>query len=67
MYLEDVISLRAEDHDALVEMMVLHRRGGVEEGQGRVHLGLERVVRAPMVEVMAETRHQKAKDLKKPF
>ena len=62
--LKDVVPLRAEDHDALVEMVVLHRRRRVEEGQRRVHLRLERVVRAAMVEVVAETRHEEAEDLK---
>ena len=62
--LKDVVPLRAEDHDALVEMVVLHRRRRVEEGQRRVHLRLERVVRAAVVEVVAETRHEEAEDLK---
>ena len=64
LYLEDVVPLGAENHDALVEMVVLHRRRRVEEGQRRVHLRLERVVRAAMVEIVAEARHEEAEDLK---
>ena len=61
--LEDVVALRAEDHDALVKVVVLHGGGGVEDGERRVHLGLEGVVGAAVVQVVAQARHQKAEDL----
>ena len=61
--LEDVVALRAEDHDALVEVVVLHGGGGVEDGERRVHLGLEGVVGAAVVQVVAQARHQQPEDL----
>ena len=61
--LKDVVALRAEDHDALVEVVVLHGGGGVEDGERRVHLGLEGVVGAAVVQVVAQARHQQAEDL----
>ena len=61
--LEDVVALRAEDHDALVKVVVLHGGGGVEDGERRVHLGLEGVVGAAVVQVVAQARHQQAEDL----
>ena len=61
--LKDVVALRAEDHDTLVEVVVLHGGGGVEDGERRVHLGLEGVVGAAVVQVVAQARHQQAKDL----
>ena len=63
--LKDVVALRAEDHDALVEVVVLHGGGGVEDGEGRVHLGLEGVVGAAVVQVVAQARHQQAEYLEK--
>ena len=45
-------------------MVVLHGGGGVEDGERRVHLGLEGVVGAAVVQVVAQARHQQAKDLK---
>ena len=56
--MEDVVSLAGEDHDALVEVVVLHGGGGVEDGERRVHLGLEGVVGAAVVQVVAQARHQ---------
>ena len=61
--LKDVVALRAEDHDALVEVVVLHGGGGVEDGERRVHLGLEGVVGATVVQVVAQARHQQPEDL----
>ena len=62
-HLENVVSLTAQDHDALVEVVVLHGGRRVENGQGRVHLGLESVVRAPMVEVVGQAGHKETQDL----
>ena len=36
--LEDVVALAGEDHDALVEVVVLHGGGGVQDRQRRVRL-----------------------------
>ena len=56
---EDLVSLGVEYHEALVEVVVLHRRGRVELGQARARLDLEGVVRAPVVEVVAQAgNHQ---------
>ena len=44
-------------------MVVLHGGGGVEDGERRVHLGLEGVVGAAVVQVVAQARHQQPEDL----
>ena len=62
-YLEEVVPLRVEDHDALVEVVMLHGARGIEDSQGRVRFGLECIVGATMVQVMAEARHQQTQDL----
>ena len=64
-YLENVISSRVEYHDALVEVVVLHGGGWVEDGQGRHHFGLEGVVGAPVVKVVAQAGHQQSENLQK--
>ncbi len=63
--LKDVVPFRVENHDALVEMVVLHGGGGVEDGQRWLHLRLERVVRPAVVQVVAKTRDQQTEYLKK--
>jgi len=49
IYLEYVISLRVEYHYALIEMMVLHCAGSVQNSQWRFCFGLECIVGATMV------------------
>ena len=44
-------------------MVVLHGGGGVELGQARAALDLERVVGAAVVKVVAEARNQKGQAL----
>ena len=51
-YLENVISLAVKDHDALVEVVVLHGAGGIEHCQRAVRLRLEGVVGAAVVQVV---------------
>ena len=63
--LKDIVSFRVEDHDALVEVVVLHGGGGVEDGQRRLHLRLERVVRTAVVQVVTQARHQQSEYLKR--
>ena len=43
--------------------MVFHGRCGVEQSQGRVHLGLEGVVRAAVVQIVAEAGNKETKNL----
>jgi hypothetical protein len=62
--LKDVVPFRVENHDALVEVVVLHGGGRVEDGQGRFHLRLERVVRPAVVQVVAKARDQQTEYLK---
>ncbi len=62
-YLKDIVPLRAQDHDTLVEMMVLHCGGRVEDGQGRLDLGLESVIGSSVIQIVTKTSHQEAKDL----
>ena len=58
--LKDVVAVRVQDHHALVEVVVLHRARRVEDGEGRFGFCLEGVVRAAVVEVVAETGDQEA-------
>lgn len=55
---EDVVVLLLEDVDRHVEVVVLHGGGGVEDGQGRVHFALEGVIRATVVQIVAQTGDQ---------
>ena len=43
-----------EQHKALVKMVVLHRGGGVERGQGVTGFDLKAVVGPTMVQVMTQ-------------
>ena len=57
---QDLVALGVEYHEALVEVVVLHRGGGVEARQRRARLDLEGVVGAAVVQVVAEARdHQR--------
>ena len=51
---QDLVPLGVEYHEALVEVVVLHRRGGVEPRQRRARLDLEGVVGAAVVQIVAE-------------
>jgi len=63
--LEYVVAVAVQDHHALVEVMVFHRAGRVQDGQRRLGLRLERVVRAPVIEIVTQARHQQSQDLRK--
>ena len=62
--LKDIVSFRVEDHDALVEVVVLHGGGRVEDGQRRLHLRLERVVRTAVVQVVTDRTDEHGQTLK---
>ncbi len=47
-------ALGVKDHDALVEVVVLHGRSRVELGKTGAGLDLERIVRAAVVQIMAQ-------------
>lgn len=64
-YLEYVIPLGAQNHDTLVKMVMLHCWRGVEDGQRRLHFGLESIVGSAVVQIMTKAGHQKPKYLKK--
>lgn len=69
-YLENVIAVCVEYHNALVEVVVLHGTRAVKNSQGRFSLSLEGIIRAPMVQVVTETGHEQPQDLQvvhKPF
>ena len=51
---QDLIAVAVEQHDALVEVVVLHGGGGVQPGQTVAGLDLVAVVGSPVVEVMTE-------------
>lgn len=63
LYLENVVSLGAENHDALVEMVMLHCWRWIKDGQWRFDFGLESIVGASMVQVVTKASHKKTKDL----
>ena len=52
---QDLIAVAVEQHDALVEVVVLHGGGGVQPGQTVAGLDLVAVVGSPVVQVVAET------------
>lgn len=52
--LQQIVALGLQDHDALVEMVMLQCRRGVEFRQGRVDFRLEGVVRATMVQIVTQ-------------
>lgn len=57
---QDLVPLGVEYHEALVKVVVLHRRGGVEPRQRRAGLYLEGVVGAAVVQIVAEASdHQR--------
>lgn len=62
-HLKYVITFAVQYHDALVKVVVLHGGGGVQDGQGALRLGLEGVVGAPVVQVVAQTGDQQPQDL----
>lgn len=62
-YLEYIIAVCIENHDALIEMVVFHGTGRVQYGQRRLGLGLEGVVGTPVVQIVTETRHQQSQHL----
>lgn len=62
-YLENIIAVRVEDHDALVEVVMFHRAGGVQNREWRFRLRLKRIVRPSVVQVVAKTRHQQPQNL----
>lgn len=57
-YLENVIAVCVEYHNALVEVVVLHGTRAVKNSQGRFSLSLEGIIRAPMVQVVTEAGHE---------
>ena len=56
---QDLIAFGIENHQTLVEMMVLHRRGGVQLRQVGRRLDLVRVVGTAVVQIMAQACNQK--------
>lgn len=52
-YLKDIIALTIQNHDTLIEMVMLHRRSRVKNCERTLSLRLKRVIRASMVQVVA--------------
>ena len=63
-YLEYVVALAVEDHDALVEVVVLHGAGGVQHRQRAVAFRLERVVGAAVIQVVRQAGNHQTQHLK---
>lgn len=57
-YLKNIIALGAEYHDALIEMMVLHGTGRIQNGQWAGCFRLERIVCTAMVQVVAQASNK---------
>ena len=57
-YLEYVVPFAVEYHDALVEVVVLHGAGRVQNGERRLSLRLKGVVGTSMVKVVTQTGHK---------
>lgn len=62
-YLEYIIAVCIEDHDALIKVVMFHGTRGVQNGQRRLGFRLEGVVRASVVQVVAQTSHEKSQHL----
>ena len=54
-----MVALRVEDHEALIEVVVLHRGRRVQLGQVGAGFDLEGVVGAAVIQVVAETGYHK--------
>jgi hypothetical protein len=63
IYLENIISFGREDHDTLIEMMMLHGGCGVEDGKGGRCQLLESIVRSTMIQVMTQTGDHQTENL----
>lgn len=62
--LEYVVAIAVQYHHALVEVMMFHRAGRVQNGQRRFGFRLKSVIRAPMVEIVTQTRHEQSQNLR---
>lgn len=62
-HLEYVVALGIEYHNTLIEMMMLHGAGGVEYSQWGLSFGLECIVGAAMIQIVAQAGHQQAQYL----
>lgn len=60
-HLEYVIALGVQYHNALIEVVMLHCAGRVQNGQRTGGFRLKRIVGAAMIEIVAETCHKQAK------
>ena len=65
-YLEYVVPFAVEYHDALVEMVVLHGAGRVQNGERWLSLCLKGIVGTSMVKIVTETGHKQPEDLQSP-
>lgn len=52
-YLEYIIAVRVEDHDALVEMVMFHCTRGIQNRERRFCFCLKRIVRPSVIEIVA--------------
>lgn len=56
-HLKYIVSFWIQYHDALIEMMVFHRAGRVQNGQRAGRFRLKRIIGAAMVQIVTQTRH----------
>ncbi len=59
---QDLVALRVQDHEALVEVVVLHRRRRVQLRQLRSGFDLERIVGPAMVQIVTEASYDQRQD-----
>lgn len=52
-YLKDIIALTIQNHDTLIEMVMLHCRSRVKNCERTLSLRLKRVICASMVQIVA--------------
>lgn len=62
-YLEYIIAVGIQNHDALIEMVMLHSAGGIQYRQWRLSFGLESVIRSPVIQIVTKTGDQETQYL----
>jgi len=61
--LKNIIAVRIQYHNALIEMMVLHGARRVQNCQRRFRLSLKSVISASVIQIVAKTSYEKPQHL----
>lgn len=62
-YLKNIIAVCIQYHNALIEMMVFHSAGRVQNCQRRLCLSLKSVISTSVIQIVAKTSHEKPQHL----